>query len=237
MESSVKGRVPIFRELKWFLVLERNLICSSRRRCRRFQRRSSFWKPPTEVSSRCSEIDTYAPFLGVHIVVPAANIVLSGPSGLVRTAKSGPDGAYIFSDVAPGEYTVQATVSQLSLKGALRVSLRSGSQTLNLVLHVVLEKQQVTVEENAKPTLSTEASANTSAVVLQGSDLESLSDNTDHLAADLQALAGPAADPTAARSMLTDLAAANFLRRPPSARSVSTRIRFPPSTTNWALAA
>src|SRR5205807_8934886 len=51
------------------------------------------------------------------------------------------------------------------------------------------------VEDSGSPAVSTEASANASAIVLRGSDLDALSDNPDDLAADLQALAGPAAGP------------------------------------------
>jgi len=64
-----------------------------------------------------------------------------------------------------------------------------------LQLNVSVEKQEVTVDESGKPTVSTDASANASAVVLRGTDLDALSDNPDDLAADLQALAGPAAGP------------------------------------------
>jgi len=127
-------------------------------------------------------------------VVPGADIVLKGSAGVVQSVTSSSEGTYTFSGLLPGDYTIEATASQLILREPVAVSLR-GSQTLNLVLHVVLEKQQVTVAEDSKPTVSTEASANASAVVLQGSDLEALSDNTDDLAADLQALAGPAAGP------------------------------------------
>src|SRR5204863_10148266 len=65
----------------------------------------------------------------------------------------------------------------------------------NVVLHVALSKQEVTVAENGGPRVSTDASNNASAVVLRGSDLDALSDYLDDMAAELQALAGPAAGP------------------------------------------
>ena len=128
-------------------------------------------------------------------VVPKAKILLQDPSGVVRSVEAASDGRFSFSMLSPNDYTINATAPQLALKEPVRVTLRSSSQTVNIVLQVVVEKQQVTVEENAKPTVSTDASANASALVLQGTDLDSLSDNTDDLAADLQALAGPAAGP------------------------------------------
>ena len=66
-------------------------------------------------------------------LVPAASIVLNGPSALVRTAKSASDGSYVVSDLAPGDYTVRATAPQLVLREPISVSLRADSQTLNLV--------------------------------------------------------------------------------------------------------
>ncbi|MCX6624768.1 MAG: carboxypeptidase-like regulatory domain-containing protein, partial [Acidobacteria bacterium] len=127
-------------------------------------------------------------------VVPAATVVLNGPTG-TRTTKTGGDGNYVFIDLPPGDYTLRASAPQLVLREPATIRVLSTSQTLNLLLHVLAEKQEVTVEESSKPTLSTEASANASAVVMRGSDLDALSDNPNDLAADLQALAGPAAGP------------------------------------------
>jgi hypothetical protein len=128
-------------------------------------------------------------------VVPAATVTLNGPAGLVRTTKTAGDGTYAFQDLAPGNYTVRASAPGLLLREPAKVTAGSGTETVNLSLSVAAEKQEVSVEENAGPAVSTEASANASAVVLSGSDLDALSDNPDDLAADLQALAGPAAGP------------------------------------------
>jgi hypothetical protein len=127
--------------------------------------------------------------------VPAATVVLSGPAGLTKTTRAGPDGSYVFLNLAPGGYKLGASAPQLVLREPVAITIGSTSLTMNLVLHVLAENQEVTVEENSKPALSTEASANASAVVMRGSDLDALSDNPNDLAADLQALAGPAAGP------------------------------------------
>ncbi|MBI4889795.1 MAG: TonB-dependent receptor [Acidobacteria bacterium] len=126
--------------------------------------------------------------------VPGAKVTLKGAGGS-KTAVTGLDGAYSFSDLDPGEYTVLAAAPQLILREPLKVTLRPAAQTLDLVLHVLAENQQLTVEGSSRPSLGTESSSNASAVVIQGSDLDALSDNPDDLAADLQALAGPAAGP------------------------------------------
>ena len=128
-------------------------------------------------------------------VVPGATVTLSGPGGYSATATAGNDGSYSFTNLPSGSYAIQASAPDLGSRSPRRVSVNSGAQIANLVLSVALAKQQVTVAETSGPAVSTDASNNASAVVISGSDLDALSDNPDDLAADLQALAGPAAGP------------------------------------------
>jgi len=128
-------------------------------------------------------------------IVPGAKITLSGPGRLSKTSTSGNDGSYSFADLPSGSYIVRASAPGLALRQAAKIDLKSGAQTLNLLLHVVAEKQEVTIEDAGAPAVSTDAASNASAVVLRGSDLDALSDNPDGLLVDLQALAGPAAGP------------------------------------------
>ena len=126
-------------------------------------------------------------------VVPGARVAIAGP--VSRTTAAANDGSYSFTDLPPGTYTAQASAPGLGLRQTVTVASPTGTQVLNLTLNVVAEKQQVTVEDTSGPSVGTEASANASAVVLRGADLDALSDDPDDLAADLQALAGPAAGP------------------------------------------
>jgi hypothetical protein len=128
-------------------------------------------------------------------IIPGAIITLTGPEALSKTAKAANDGSYSFTDLPPGNYTVQASAPQLALLQAAKISLKAGAQTLNLKLSVALTKEQVTVEDTAGPSVSTEAANNASAIVLRGTDLEALPDSPDDLAEALQALAGPSAGP------------------------------------------
>ncbi len=128
-------------------------------------------------------------------LVPGARVALTGPDGIAKTTVSGGDGSYAFTNLTPGTYAVQATAPELAAQPA-RVAIRPGPpQTLNLVLRVVAVAQQITVNANAGPLVSTEASANANALILRGDDLQALADDPEDLQADLQALAGPSAGP------------------------------------------
>jgi hypothetical protein len=127
-------------------------------------------------------------------LVPGAKVTIAGPAGLKQTAATGDDGGYSFADLPPGNYTVQASAPQLAMP-AVKLSLKAGTQQLNLQLRVASAKQELTVQENGGAVVTTDASGNASALVLTGSDLDALSDNADDLAVDLQALAGPSAGP------------------------------------------
>lgn len=128
-------------------------------------------------------------------VIPGATVTLNGPAGVVKTATTAADGSYSFTGLPSGSYTVKAAAPDLALAQPAKITLKTGAQTLNLQLKVASTLQQVTIEENAGPTVNTDAANNASALVLRGEDLDALSDDPDDLQQDLQALAGPSAGP------------------------------------------
>src|SRR5579871_5915249 len=128
-------------------------------------------------------------------VVPGAKVTVTGPSGQVKITTTGVDGSYSVVGLAPGNYSVQASAPDLAMTAPVKVSLSSGTITLNLQLKVASTVQQVTIQENAGPQVTTDPSNNASALVLSGEDLDALPDDPDDLQQDLQALAGPSAGP------------------------------------------
>jgi hypothetical protein len=128
-------------------------------------------------------------------LVPGAKVTLLSPDGAAKTAIADGQGHYSFAPLPSGNYTVSATAPDLVTPQPTKILLKAGPQTLNLQLKVASTMQQVTVQENAGPSVSTESSNNANALVLRGEDLQALSDDPDDLMADLQALAGPAAGP------------------------------------------
>ena len=129
-------------------------------------------------------------------LVPGAKVTLTGPDGLLKDTTSAGDGSYAFANVPFGVYTVDASAPQLGLPEPVKVTLTSASQILNLQLQVAATSQQVNVNENVGPVITTESAGNASALVMQGKDLQVLGDDPENLAADLQALAGPSAGPS-----------------------------------------
>ena len=105
-------------------------------------------------------------------------------------------GMYVFNGLVPGNYTVRVTTSGFAPyeNTEVQVAAGRGGQPLNITLKVTIEEQKVTIESDSRA-LSTDAENNAGAIVLKGSDLESLPDDPDDLAAALQALAGPSAGP------------------------------------------
>src|ERR1051326_1453901 len=128
-------------------------------------------------------------------VIPGAKVTASGPGGVVKSATTIADGTYTITGLAPGDWSVLASSPGLTQQSPSKISISSGAQTLNLVLRVTLEKQEVTVQEQSNNTVTLDPSNNAGAIVLKGEDLDALSDDPDDLAQDLQALAGPAAGP------------------------------------------
>ena len=128
-------------------------------------------------------------------VIPGATVTLDGPSGALKTATTGNDGTYAIAGVTPGSYSVHVSAPDLTQAEPSTIALHAGTQSLDLKMKVASVAQQVTVAENAGPSISTDPSSNANATVLTGSDLDALSDDPDDLQSDLQALAGPAAGP------------------------------------------
>src|SRR5262249_42417782 len=121
---------------------------------------------------------------------------LNGPSGLVKTATSDDRGGYLFTGLPPGDYSVMTSAPSLILLEPVKITLKSGVQTLDLQLSVVITEQNVNVQENTVPSVTTDSSNNASALVLRGDDLKALGDSPEDLQADLLALAGPSAGPS-----------------------------------------
>ena len=127
--------------------------------------------------------------------VPATDIKVTGPRGFSKALQSDATGNFSLPGLQPGNYTLKTTRAGFAVSSA-QVTVAAGKVvTLNIPLKVQASKQEVTVQGESVGTVSVEASANASQLVLKQTEIDALPDDPDDLAADLQALAGPSAGP------------------------------------------
>src|SRR5271157_6300729 len=127
-------------------------------------------------------------------VIPAATVSLAG-NGAAQTAQTQADGTYTFPGLAPGDYTVSLSFPGFQPFRKQVTVAPGGTVQVPIQLAVKAEKQEVTVQGEAGPTLSVEPDNNATQLVIKGEDLQALPDDPDDLADALQALAGPGAGP------------------------------------------
>jgi hypothetical protein len=127
-------------------------------------------------------------------VIPHAHLtVLSGASAVAATESSG-DGAYAFTNLAPGSYDLTVEAQGFAAFAMPRVTVDAGkTKQLRVTLRPGTE-EQITITAQTSG-VSLDADANTNSTVLKSKDLDALSDDPDALQSQLQALAGPAAGP------------------------------------------
>src|SRR5260221_12169753 len=126
-------------------------------------------------------------------VIPGASVTATGTRTKAKVASPNQQGLYTINGLAPGTYQVRVMAKGFTVFET-SVEIRSGApQTVDASLAVGLDKQEVTVTEQAR--VDVDPSNNGGALVLKGADLDMLSDDPDDLASDLQALAGPGAGP------------------------------------------
>ncbi len=128
-------------------------------------------------------------------LIPGASVTFTPSKGNGRSVKSGSDGTYNIT-LTPGTYTM--LVSMPGFASYLMTNLKVPavpSTTLDAKLKIGQQTTVVNVEASAIQ-LSVDPDSNASSTVLQGKDLEALSDDPDELQSELQALAGPSAGPS-----------------------------------------
>src|SRR5881396_720597 len=128
-------------------------------------------------------------------VIVGESVVAVDTNGAKKTTTTNGEGNFAINGLAPGKYMVQVTAPGFAAYENSEIDLTTTrSQQLKVTLKVTIEQQKVTVTPEGAG-VNTEPENNLGAIVLRGSDLESLPDDPDDLAAALQALAGPSAGP------------------------------------------
>jgi hypothetical protein len=128
--------------------------------------------------------------------VAQATVVMMSSSGDFTTGKTNATGAYEIKGLAPGSYTLTVNADGFAVFEQDNVQISAGQiQTSNPKLTLASETQSVQVSGSAV-SVAVNPEENASAVVIQGKDLQALSDDPDELQDELQALAGPSAGPS-----------------------------------------
>jgi hypothetical protein len=159
-----------------------------------------------------------------------ATVLLTTPSGASMDTSTNKDGVYEFGNLAPGTYEIKAVAAGFAMFDKSGVSLAAG-QSLRVDIPLTLEVQQEKVEVNSSSMqLDVSPQNNANSIILQGKDLEALSDDPDELSSELQALAGPSAGPNGGQIYIDGFTAGQL---PPKASIREIRINQNPFSSEY----
>src|SRR5947208_12405423 len=128
-------------------------------------------------------------------VIAKAAVRLTDASGASLDTTTNRDGFYEFKGLVPGTYTLKAVAKGFAIFTEEGVQILAGkTQQLNIGLVIQIEEEKVEVSDSSSK-VDIAPSNNAGMVVMQGKDLEALSDDPDELQSELQTLAGPSAGP------------------------------------------
>ncbi len=129
-------------------------------------------------------------------LIPGAKVTVTTSDGkTVGTATADASGLYSVTGLAAGSYIVNAEFTGFAAFQSQAIPVAAGQiKRVDIAMAIEVEQQSVVVSDET-PTVSVEAGANASSVILKDKDLDALSDDPDELSNELTALAGPSAGP------------------------------------------
>ncbi len=163
-------------------------------------------------------------------VIAKAAIRLVNTSGASIDTTTNRDGFYEFKGLAPGTYTLRAVSKGFALLTQEDVQILAGqTKQLNIGLLIQMEEEKVEVSDSSTK-VDIAPSNNAGMVVMQGKDLEALSDDPDELQSELQTLAGPSAGPNGGQMYIDGFTAGTL---PPKASIREIRINQNPFSAEY----
>src|ERR1043166_2555167 len=164
-------------------------------------------------------------------LIVGATVVVTDAKGAGKTVTTNNEGNYSISGLEPGKYSLQISATGFGTYENAEVELTTApTEQLNVTPKVALKQQKLTVSAEAPIGVNTDPENNVGAIVLKGTDLESLPDDPDDLAAALQALAGPAAGPNGGQIYVDGFTGGNL---PPLASIREIRINSNPYSAEY----
>src|SRR5438132_4112647 len=141
--------------------------------------------------------------------IVGATVTLIDANGAQKTATTNADGAYSFTNLAPGKYKIRAIAAGFATSEDTEIDVAAGRRdSVNLTLKIAAIESQVKV--NADTPVSTDTNNNANQTVISGKDLDALPDDPDELAAALQALAGPTIGPNGGQIFIDGFSGGNM---------------------------
>lgn len=151
-------------------------------------------------------------------VIVGASVTVTDQTGKHQMTQSDDRGAYRFNGLVPGVYSLKAAQSGFATYDQSGLNLKSGVTTFDVKMSITIETQRVTVDDMRS--LNADPSSNKSARVISNKELNALSDDPDELAAELNALAGPAAGPSGTQVFVDGFTAGPVLPDKQSIREI-----------------
>jgi hypothetical protein len=162
--------------------------------------------------------------------VAGATALLTTPSGAAIETTTNKEGFYEFKDLAAGTYEIKVVAQGFALLTKTGVAVTSGQVThLNLTLSLEVQQEKVEVQSTTTQ-VDVNPANNANTIVMQGKDLEELSDDPDELQNELQALAGPSAGPNGGQIYIDGFTAGQL---PPKASIREIRINQNPFSSEY----
>src|SRR6059058_5124688 len=163
-------------------------------------------------------------------VVAKAAVRLTDAGGASLDTTTNRDGFYEFKGLVPGTYTLKAVAKGFAIFTDEDVQILAGkTQQLNIGLVIQIEEEKVEVSDSSSK-VDIAPSNNAGMVVMQGKDLEALSDDPDELQSELQSLAGPSAGPNGGQIYIDGFTAGTL---PPKASIREIRINQNPFSAEY----
>src|SRR5467141_2955561 len=163
-------------------------------------------------------------------VIAKAAVRLTNASGASLDTTTNRDGFYELKGLVPGAYTVKAVAKGFAIFTQQDVQILAGqAQHLNIGLLIQVEEEKVEVSDSSTK-VDIAPSNNAGMVVMQGKDLEALSDDPDELQSELQTLAGPSAGPNGGQIYIDGFTAGTL---PPKASIREIRINQNPFSAEY----
>jgi hypothetical protein len=127
--------------------------------------------------------------------VVGATVLVTMPNGAATTATTNRDGVFEVTGLAPGKYGIKVIAPGFTTYENPGIDVTAGPpQKLNIAMSIEVQEQKVEVTDTTTK-IDVNPENNAGAIVIQGKDLDALSDDPDELQSELQALAGPSAGP------------------------------------------